>query len=66
MTNIPIYIIGSVATKECFNKKTLNIYDNIFNIEGIQYQSSFISLFSRKLEGINRIKARIYNYRFNK
>ena len=44
---IKIYIIGSIATRGCFSYSSKDVYDDIYDISGIQYQSSIISLMSK-------------------
>lgn len=50
MERIKLYIIGSVATKGCFEYCSKDIYQDIYEIIGLQYQSSFISLMSDSVE----------------
>lgn len=50
MGNIKLYIIGSVATKGCFQYCSTDIYEDIYEVTGLQYQSSFISLMSKSVE----------------
>ena len=49
MKQIKLYIIGSVSTKGCFAYSQENIHQDLYEVTGMQYQSSFISLMSNQL-----------------
>ena len=50
MNKIKLYIIGSIATRGCFEYVDKSTYQDLYEICGLQYQSSFISLMSKPLK----------------
>lgn len=55
MERIKLYIIGSVATKGCFEYCSMDVYKDLYEVTGLQYQSSFVSLMSEPvvLDGLD-------------
>ena len=50
MKKLKLYIIGSISTRACFDYIPENIYTDIYEVTGVQYQSSFISLMSNPID----------------
>ena len=50
MNKIKLYIVGSVSTKGCFEYGDKGTYEDLYEVCGLQYQSSFISLMSKQLK----------------
>lgn len=46
MKKLKIYIVGSITTRACFDYIPKEKYSDIYDIVGVQYQSSIISLMS--------------------